>query len=70
MFNSNGDINLRISLIQISLVVSDYRMQYIVDGFRGPHTMTFNLQSKFYMCACALIAYIPNHSTRILQDNS
>ena len=32
--------------------------------------MTFNLQSKFNMCACALIAYIANHSTRILQDNS
>ena len=32
--------------------------------------MTFNLQSNFYMCACALIVYIPNHSTRILQDNS
>ena len=24
--------------------------------------MTFNLQSKFYMCACALIALIPNYS--------
>ena len=32
--------------------------------------MTFNLQSKFYICACALTAYIPNHSTKILQDNS
>ena len=32
--------------------------------------MTFNLESKFYICACTLIAYSPNHSTRLLQDNS
>ena len=32
--------------------------------------MTNNLQGKFYMCAFELIAYIPNHSTRLLQDNS
>ena len=32
--------------------------------------MAFNLQNKFYICVCALIAYIPNHSTRILQGNS
>ena len=29
--------------------------------------MTFNFQNKFYMCACALMHYIPNHSTRLLQ---
>ena len=32
--------------------------------------MPFNFQSKCYMCPCALIAYILNHSTRILQHNS
>ena len=48
MFNSKGD-NLRISLIQTSLVVSDYRMQKILGVFRGPHTMTFNLQSVPYV---------------------
>ena len=42
----------------------------MLDVFRGSQPMTFNLQSKFYMCAWALIAYILNLSTRILQGNS
>ena len=38
---------MRISQIQTSLVVSDYRMQNILGVFRGPHTMTFNVRVSF-----------------------
>ena len=30
--------------------------------------MNFNLKSKSYMCACALMPTFQNHSSRILQD--
>ena len=51
--NSKGD-NVRISQIQTSLAMSDYKILQILSVFRGPHTMTFTLQSKFYLCAGAL----------------
>ena len=38
--------------------------------FRGPHTITFTLQGKFYICACALTVYIPKTTRQILQDNT
>ena len=69
MFNSKGD-NLRISQIQTSLVKSDYKILQILNVFRGPHTMTFTLQSKLLVCASALTVYIPKTSRQILPDNS
>ena len=67
MFNSKGD-NLRSSQIQTSLVMSDYKILQILSVFRGPHTMTFTLQSKFYICA--LPVDNPKTFRQILQGNS
>ena len=64
-----GD-NLRILQIQTSLVKSDYNILQILSVFRGPHTMTVTLQSKFDVCACLLTAYITKTARQLLQDNS
>ena len=44
-FNSEGD-NLRISLIQSSIVMSDYKILQILSVFRDPHTMPFTLHMR------------------------
>ena len=61
---------MRISQIQISLVMSDYKIMQNLNPFRGPHTKIFTLQSKFYICACTLTVFIPKTSIQILQGNS
>ena len=55
---------------RLYVVMSDYKILQILSIFRGPYTMTFTLQSKFYICACALPVYNPKTSRQILQDNS
>lgn len=53
-------------------ITGSVRLQDAVNGsvYRGLHTMIINFQCQFYVCACALIANIQTHSTKILQDNS
>ena len=62
-----GRGNLRISQVQTSLVMSEYEILQILSVFGCPHTMTFTLQSKFYICAWALTGNFLKTSIQILQ---
>ena len=50
------------------IVKADYKLLQILRGFRGPHIMIVTMQSKCFICACALTVYmyIPKTSRQIL----